>query len=69
MNIDILVVDDENDIRELVAGILEDEGYRTRTARNSDEALAAIQSRRPHLVLTACRSSRPSRSSTRSCRW
>jgi two-component system, NtrC family, nitrogen regulation response regulator NtrX len=50
MNIDILVVDDENDIRELVAGILEDEGYRTRTARNADEALSAIQSRRPHLV-------------------
>jgi two-component system nitrogen regulation response regulator NtrX len=50
MNIDILVVDDENDIRDLVAGILEDEGYRTRTARNADEALASIQSRRPHLV-------------------
>lgn len=50
MNIDILVVDDENDIRELVAGILEDEGYKTRTARNADEALAAIQARRPHLV-------------------
>ncbi len=50
MSIDILVVDDENDIRELVAGILEDEGYKTRTARNADEALAAIQSRRPHLV-------------------
>jgi two-component system, NtrC family, nitrogen regulation response regulator NtrX len=50
MSVDILVVDDENDIRELVAGILEDEGYRTRTARNADEALTAIQSRRPHLV-------------------
>ncbi|MGL5115933.1 MAG: sigma-54-dependent transcriptional regulator [Beijerinckiaceae bacterium] len=50
MSIDILVVDDEADIRDLVAGILEDEGYRTRTARNADEALAAVQSRRPHLV-------------------
>jgi two-component system, NtrC family, nitrogen regulation response regulator NtrX len=50
MNVDILVVDDEADIRDLVAGILEDEGYRTRTARNADEALAAIQARRPHLV-------------------
>jgi two-component system, NtrC family, nitrogen regulation response regulator NtrX len=50
MNIDILVVDDETDIRELVAGILEDEGYRTRTAKNADEALTAIQARRPHLV-------------------
>jgi two-component system nitrogen regulation response regulator NtrX len=50
MSVDILVVDDEADIRDLVAGILEDEGYRTRTARNADEALAAVQSRRPHLV-------------------
>ncbi len=50
MSTDILVVDDEADIRDLVAGILEDEGFQTRTARNSDEALAAIQSRRPNLV-------------------
>jgi two-component system, NtrC family, nitrogen regulation response regulator NtrX len=50
MSAEILVVDDESDIRELVAGILEDEGFQTRTARNSDEALAAIQSRRPSLV-------------------
>jgi two-component system, NtrC family, nitrogen regulation response regulator NtrX len=50
MSADILVVDDEADIRELVAGILEDEGFQTRTARNSDEALAAVQSRRPNLV-------------------
>jgi two-component system nitrogen regulation response regulator NtrX len=47
---DILIVDDEADIRELVAGILEDEGYSTRTARNADEALAAIEARRPHLI-------------------
>ncbi|HVV91894.1 MAG TPA: sigma-54 dependent transcriptional regulator [Hyphomicrobiales bacterium] len=47
---DILIVDDEADIRELVAGILEDEGYRARVARNSDEALAQIDERRPHLV-------------------
>jgi two-component system, NtrC family, nitrogen regulation response regulator NtrX len=50
MSNDILIVDDEADIRELVAGILEDEGFRTRTARNADEALTAIQSRRPHLI-------------------
>ena len=50
MSADILVVDDEVDIRELVAGILEDEGNRTRTAGTSDEALAAIETRRPHLV-------------------
>jgi two-component system nitrogen regulation response regulator NtrX len=50
MSADILIVDDEADIRELVAGILEDEGHRTRTAGTSDEALAAIEARRPHLT-------------------
>src|ERR1700726_1314703 len=47
---DILIVDDEADIRDLVAGILEDEGFATRTARDSDSALAEIANRRPHLV-------------------
>jgi two-component system nitrogen regulation response regulator NtrX len=47
---DILIVDDESDICELVAGLLQDEGYVTRTARDSDAALNAIQTRRPHLV-------------------
>jgi two-component system nitrogen regulation response regulator NtrX len=51
MPAEILIVDDEADIRDLVAGILEDEGYVTRTARNSDEALAAMATRRPNLVL------------------
>ena len=51
MPADILVVDDEEDIREIVSGILSDEGHSTRLARNSDEALAAIEARRPHLVL------------------
>jgi two-component system nitrogen regulation response regulator NtrX len=51
MPADILVVDDEDDIRELVSGILSDEGHATRLARNSDEALAAIEARRPQLVL------------------
>lgn len=50
MSADILIVDDEADIRDLVAGILEDEGHRCRTAGGSDEALVAIESRRPHLV-------------------
>src|SRR2546426_3298299 len=50
MAYDILIVDDEADIRELVAGILQDEGYLTRTARDSDDALAAIKTRRPSLV-------------------
>jgi two-component system, NtrC family, nitrogen regulation response regulator NtrX len=47
---DILIVDDEADIRELVSGILQDEGYLTRSARDSDDALAAISARRPNLV-------------------
>ncbi|WP_343518384.1 sigma-54 dependent transcriptional regulator [Sphingomonas sp.] len=51
MTLDILVVDDESDIRELVAGVLEDEGYETRGAADSDAALEAIAERRPSLVL------------------
>ncbi|OUR76969.1 sigma-54-dependent Fis family transcriptional regulator [Alphaproteobacteria bacterium 46_93_T64] len=51
MSADILIVDDEADIRELIAGILEDDGYETREAGNSDEALAAIANRRPSLVI------------------
>ncbi|KQM56347.1 AAA family ATPase [Sphingomonas sp. Leaf208] len=51
MALDILVVDDERDIRELVAGVLEDEGYETRDAGDSDSALEAIAARRPSLVL------------------
>jgi two-component system, NtrC family, nitrogen regulation response regulator NtrX len=47
---DILIVDDEADIRDLVAGILDDEGFATRTARDSDSALAEIANRRPSLV-------------------
>jgi len=50
MSSDILIVDDEADIRELVAGILQDEGYSTRTAHDSDEALGAVVARRPNLV-------------------
>src|SRR5207302_197282 len=50
MSLDILIVDDEVDIRELVAGILQDEGYSTRTARDSDEAISAVTTRRPSLV-------------------
>jgi two-component system nitrogen regulation response regulator NtrX len=48
---DILIVDDENDIRSLVAGILKDEGFDSREASTSDDALAAIAARRPSLVL------------------
>lgn len=48
---DILIVDDETDIRELISGILEDEGHATRLAKDSDETLAAIEERRPSLVI------------------
>lgn len=51
MAADILVVDDEADIRDLIAGILEDEGHDTRLARDSDEALMQIEERRPQLVI------------------
>jgi len=51
MALDILIVDDEEDIRELVSGVLEDEGYETRTAADADTALDALAARRPSLVL------------------
>jgi two-component system nitrogen regulation response regulator NtrX len=51
MALDILVVDDEQDIRELVCGVLEDEGYATRAAANSTATLQALSERRPSLVL------------------
>lgn len=47
---DILVVDDEADIRDIVSGILDDEGHETRTAADSDAALAAISDRVPRLI-------------------
>ncbi len=51
MSIDILVVDDEEDIRELVSGILEDEGFSPRTAHDAASALAAVRERVPALVI------------------
>ena len=51
MALEILVVDDEADIRELVSGVLEDDGYTVRTAADSTTALEAIEDRRPSLVL------------------
>ncbi len=48
---DILIVDDERDIRELVSDILEDEGYATRLAANSDECMAAINAEPPGLLI------------------
>ena len=51
MALDILVVDDEQDIRELVAGVLTDEGYGCRTAGDSTTALRMVDELRPSLVL------------------
>ncbi len=51
MALEVLVVDDEEDIRDLVSGVLEDEGYAVRTAADSTTALDAIEDRRPSLVL------------------
>ncbi|MEX5728981.1 two-component system nitrogen regulation response regulator NtrX [Rhodovulum iodosum] len=48
---DILIVDDERDIRELIADILRDEGYSTRLAGNSDECMAAINVEPPALMI------------------
>lgn len=75
---DILIVDDEADIRDLVAGILEDEGHETRIAGNSDAALASIADRVPRLIFldiwlqeagsTGWTCSKPSRRSIRKFR-
>ena len=48
---DILVVDDEEDIRMLIAGVLRDEGYSTREAGDSEAALREIDQRQPSLVI------------------
>lgn len=48
---DILIVDDEKDIRELISDILTDENYQTRTAKDSDSALKAIAERVPNLLI------------------
>jgi two-component system nitrogen regulation response regulator NtrX len=50
MALDILIIDDEDDIRELIAGILEDEGYEARQAHDADSGLNEIARRRPSLV-------------------
>ena len=48
---EILIVDDEDDIRQLIAGILEDEGYESRQAANSADAFSAIAARQPSLII------------------
>jgi two-component system nitrogen regulation response regulator NtrX len=51
MALEVLIVDDEADIRELVSGVLEDEGYAVRGAADSNQTLEAIEERRPSMVL------------------
>ena len=51
MKQDILIVEDEDDIRELIAGILSDEGFETRQAATSDAALNEIKARLPSLIV------------------
>ena len=51
MALDILIVDDEQDIRELIAGILDDEGYNARTAKDSETAILEVEARLPALVI------------------
>ncbi|NNC58866.1 MAG: sigma-54-dependent Fis family transcriptional regulator [Erythrobacter sp.] len=51
MALDILIVDDERDIRDLVSGVLSDEGYECRTAGDSSSALSQFDERRPSVVL------------------
>lgn len=48
---DILIVDDEKDIRELISDILQDEGFATRLAANSDEAMGHINTEQPALMI------------------
>ncbi len=48
---DILIVDDERDIRELISDILEDEGFTTRLAGTSDEAMQQVTSEQPSLMI------------------
>jgi len=51
MKYDVLIVEDEEDIREMIAGILSDEGYEVSKAATSDEALVAVKARKPSLVV------------------
>jgi two-component system nitrogen regulation response regulator NtrX len=51
MKYDVLIVEDEDDIREMIGGILEDEGYEVRMTSTSDEALTSVNSRKPSLMV------------------
>lgn len=49
--LDILIIDDEIDIRKMIQGILEDEDYLTRGAKNSDEAYQSVTEKKPDLII------------------
>ena len=51
MTSDVLIVEDEDDIRFMISGILEDEGYQVREAATSEAALESIRGRKPNLVV------------------
>lgn len=51
MKYDVLIVEDEDDIREMIGGILEDEGYEVRLAATSEAALVEVKLRKPSLVV------------------
>jgi len=51
MKYDVLIVEDEDDIRDMIAGILEDEGYEVRQCATSDDALLAVKARTPSLIV------------------
>ena len=51
MKSDVLIVEDEEDIREMIGGILEDEGYEVRLTATSEEALVAVKARKPSLMI------------------
>ncbi len=48
---DILIVDDEKDIRELISEILIDEGYSTRSSSNSADCLDQVSNAPPDLLI------------------
>jgi len=51
MTSDVLIVEDEDDIRAMISGILEDEGYEVREAATSQAALDLVKTRKPNLVV------------------
>ena len=51
MKYDILIVEDEDDIRAMIGGILEDDGYEVRLTATSAEAINSLKSRKPSLMI------------------